>query len=41
MLNSYQPVYKDNNGKGFFGYSPRPAPNGMRFNFNKKVWDGF
>ena len=27
------------NGAGLFGYPPRP--NGMTFNFNKRVWDGF
>ena len=32
---------RDGNGAGFFGYSPRPAPNGTGLNFIKRVWGGF
>ena len=32
---------RDGNGAGFFGYPPRPAPNGTGFKFNKRVWDGY
>ena len=32
---------RDGNGTGFLGYLSRPVPNGMKFNFNKLVWDGF
>ena len=32
---------RDGNGAGLFGYSFRPVPNGMGFNFNKGVLDKF
>ena len=32
---------RDDNGAGFFGYPPRPSPNGTGLNFIKRVWDGF
>ena len=45
---SYLPIsYKntfnnsDGNGVGFFGYPPRPAPNGTGLKFIKRVWDGY
>ena len=34
-------MVRDGNGTGFFRYSPHPAPNGMGFNFNKRVSDGY
>ena len=37
----YHLFSRDGNRAGFFGYTPHPAPNGMGFNFNKWVWDGF
>ena len=30
---------RDGNGAGFFGYPPRPAPNGTRLKFNKRVFN--
>ena len=32
---------RDDNESGFFGYPPRLAPNGTRFNFNKRIWNEF
>ena len=28
-------------GRVFFGYPPRPTPNGTGFKFNKQVWDRY
>ena len=37
----YLVVSRDDNGAGLFGYSPRPAPHGTGFNFNKRIWEFF
>ena len=34
-------IFRDGNGECFFGYPPRPAPNGTGLNFIKWVWGGF
>ena len=31
----------DGNAVDFFGYPPHPAPNGMGFKFNKRVWNEY
>ena len=41
LLNFISLCTRDGNGAGFFGYPPRPAPNGTKLNFIKRVWDGF
>ena len=41
---SFDPMrvgYKDGNAIDFFGYPPHPAPNGMGFKFNKRVWNEY